>query len=179
MISNEYRDKLTIYHKAHPLWGNTAGLWGKLLVEETDKLNTFVTKYILDYGCGKGALKRFIEDNDFGEHLKVRNYDPAVQQFSTPLAVNDNYDVVACINTLEHVEPKHLQDVIEDIRDRTSSMSFFVIETDKTGQKLPITQTEQWWKMVVRNNFGKGWELVELNKNNATICFKMIRSKKK
>lgn len=111
---------------------------------------------ILDYGAGKGSLGEILGfllvDVDF------RQYDPGVKAIAkrpkTPA------DMVCCIDVLEHIEPKHLDEVIDHIRSLTSKWAFMTIHTGPAGKFLSdgrnahlIQQPIGWWVELVGRRF--------------------------
>jgi hypothetical protein len=66
---------------------------------------------LLDYGSGRGTLKRAIEaDPVLAEMIQVWEYDPTVKGCDIPPDRGSHF--VACLNVLDHVEPECLDDVL-------------------------------------------------------------------
>ena len=96
---------------------------------------------LLDYGCGKGEM---------GRHLPAYSYDPCVREFS--VRPEGTFDMVACCDVLEHVEPELLTNVLADIRDYADRAVYLVISTRPAGKILAdgrnahlIVQNKDWW----------------------------------
>ncbi len=101
---------------------------------------------ILDYGAGKRLLRTALKP--FGAELT--EYDPGIPEIaSLPAGV---FDLVCCIDVLEHVEPECLADVLADIRARTGALAFLTIHTGPAGKFLSdgrnahlIQKPVYWW----------------------------------
>jgi hypothetical protein len=66
---------------------------------------------VLDYGCGKGALKRDLDSR--GVRFDVREYDPAI---SGKDAMPAFADLVVCTDVLEHIEMERLGNVLNHLQ---------------------------------------------------------------
>ncbi len=142
MISKDYKQLLTDHHKARPTWGSTATRW----VSHIENLTR--DKYCfdgLDYGCGKGALKKFYKGQ-----TRFEEYDPGIEGKDT--IKKDSYDIVVCIDVLEHVEPEHIDKTLEEIVGLAKKIVFLVISTRKAQEVLEdgrnahlIVEDADWW----------------------------------
>jgi hypothetical protein len=96
----------------------------------------------LDYGSGKGGLKRALG-------FPIAEYDPAVPEHAAePSAA----DLVVCSDVLEHVEPDCLDDVLDHLQQLTRKAGYFVVSTRKARKSLPdgrnahlIVRPGKWW----------------------------------
>jgi hypothetical protein len=102
-------------------------------------------KTVLDYGCGKGALK-----DDIGNAVEVAEYDPAIPGKDAAPAPAD---LVVCFDVLEHVEPEYLPRVLIDLRRVTSNELFIIIPMSPSSQTLAdgrnahlIVKPSEWWR---------------------------------
>lgn len=68
------------------------------------------SKSVFDYGCGKQYLRKLFEDMG----IEYGGYDPAIKKYST-LDLSKQYDMVVCIDVMEHVEVKYHDIVLQDI----------------------------------------------------------------
>lgn len=101
---------------------------------------------ILDYGAGKRLLRTALQAFE----AKLTEYDPGIPEIaSVPLGL---FDIVVCIDVLEHVEPECLSDVLADIRALTGEVAFLTVHTGPAGKFLPdgrnahlIQQPFYWW----------------------------------
>jgi 2-polyprenyl-3-methyl-5-hydroxy-6-metoxy-1,4-benzoquinol methylase len=97
---------------------------------------------VLDYGSGKGSLKRALG-------LPVAEYDPAVPEHAAePVAA----DLVVCSDVLEHIEPECLDEVLDHLKQLAKKVGFFVIATRPAKKHLDdgrnahlIVEDREWW----------------------------------
>lgn len=73
-------------------------------------VRTTKSKSVFDYGCGKQYLKELLKNMG----VEYAGYDPAVKKYST-LDLSKKYDMVVCVDVMEHVEEKYHDVVLEDI----------------------------------------------------------------
>jgi 2-polyprenyl-3-methyl-5-hydroxy-6-metoxy-1,4-benzoquinol methylase len=143
LITPEYLKLNYQLHSEDALYGNrNKGLrYGDLLryVDAGER--------ILDYGCGKGMMGRYIRH--------VTNYDPVTYP-ENPLP----HPVVACIDVLEHVEPDCLDNVLQDISRLTQRLAYLVICRSRGTRTLPngvpahrIVKDAPWWTMALLPHF--------------------------
>lgn len=126
LISDEYKALLQKTHATSPGWGTTA------TKHHLDKLliATEGIKTILDYGCGKGALKPFLEADG---HV-VDEYDPGIPgKDSIP---RGHYDLVVCIDVLEHLEPDTVEANLLEMSILGDEL-FLIVDTVPAKKVLP------------------------------------------
>ena len=97
----------------------------------------------LDYGCGKQTLNESIKGID------VIGYDPCIEGLD---ATPDPHDIVVCTDVMEHIEPEHLQAVIQDLHRVTQKALFCTIATRPAVKILSdgrnahlIQEDHRWW----------------------------------
>lgn len=155
LISEEYRDLNEHLHK-NPKYGSRTreALYAKI----SDFMAETGSETLLDYGCGKGEM---------GRHLPAYSYDPCVAQFSK--RPEGTFDMVACCDVLEHVEPDLLDNVLSDIRQFADKAIFLTISTRPAGKVLAdgrnahlIVQGQNWWRERLTQNF-TFWQLTITN----------------
>ena len=110
-------------------------------------INRLEITHLLDYGCGANV--------NLAKHLKVKHkltyqaYDPGVPRFcKEPMPAQ----MVACIDVLEHVEPEHLEGVLDDLARLCEGVIFVTFYTGPAkkvlsdGRNAHLTQQPmQWW----------------------------------
>lgn len=113
MITDEYRQELLAMHEGS--WGTTGGLYaGDTVVAFLKEFPTIKT--ILDYGCGEGELKQWVEDAGITDKQWTL-YDPGITKFSE--RPKGKFDLVITTDVLEHVEEEMLNDVLDDLNKLT------------------------------------------------------------
>jgi hypothetical protein len=153
LISEDYRALQAEMHK-NPDYGVASVQRAPLVAQLARQLKA---AEILDYGAGKGRLAE-----ELGKHLgpsvAVRAYDPAIPAIAAPPAP---CRLVACIDVLEHIEPDHIDAVLDDLRRVTIGVGLYTIATGPAAKKMPdgrnahlIQQGAEWWmpKLFARFN---------------------------
>lgn len=145
MISDQYRKTLEQVH-------TTAGPWGNAARYHFDTIRRFVSEtgsqQVLDYGAGSsGFLARELPLQVPG--VAVHSYDPGIPAISTR---PEPAETVLCIDVLEHVEPEHIDAVLDDLKRVTLRHGLFNIATQPAERILPdgrnahlIVEPESWW----------------------------------
>jgi hypothetical protein len=107
---------------------------------------------VLDYGCGKGSLKRGLGNPDW-----MREYDPAVPGKD---ARPEIADLVMCTDVMEHIEPGLLDNVLTDLSRLAGKAAYLVIATRESVKLLPdgtsphkIVQNAGWWRSKLEEKF--------------------------
>ena len=118
LITPEYK-KALLYIHATSQFGDTAGNYAgnsvvNLLTEHPE------IETILDYGCGEGTLKNFVEDK--GIHKDWTLYDPGVADCQNE--PKDKFDLVITTDVLEHVEEPMLNSVIDHLQSLTGKFLY-------------------------------------------------------
>jgi len=128
-ITPEYQDALLNLHKQS--WGNSAGKYaGDSIVELLNEHPEIKT--ILDYGCGEGTLKDWVEDK--GIHREWTLYDPGMEQYKEK--PSGKFDLVITTDVLEHVEELMLNRVLAELRDYTGKFLYNEIACYFCGVKF-------------------------------------------
>ena len=165
MISAEYVEQNRQLHEDNDEYGANSYRWVKPVVA---LCATVKTKNVLDYGCGKGALVRALQEADFNAH----GYDPCVEEYS---ARPEPAVVVVCTDVLEHIEPEHIDAVLDDIQSLTLHAVYFIVSTRPAEKTLPdgrnahlsIHHSNEWlgrlmrrFRLVTFNDVGNGFMAV-------------------
>lgn len=144
-ITKDYARQQRTMHQ-NERYGRASLKWAPMVV---DLIRARDPLTILDYGCGKGALRKGIADALDGRVMV--EYDPGVKEFSE--LPGGSFDMVCCIDVLEHVEPECIEDVLDALRDKVGGFGFFTIHTGAAGKELPdgrnahlIQQPFSWWQ---------------------------------
>lgn len=140
LITPEYRALNLELHARVPSYGTGGHKWADVvrgLVEETG------AKSVLDYGCGKGTLKKALRP------ITVYEYDPAVPGKET---LPESAGVVVCTDVMEHVEPECTDAVIAHLCRLATRAVFVVVSCREGGKRLADgrpahinVQPQAWW----------------------------------
>jgi len=146
-ISKEYKKTLEEHHQSNPKWGTTAGRF--IHSVETLTKNHFCFDG-LDYGCGKGALVK-----GYKGQTRFTEYDPGIQ--GKDQLPQNQFDIVTCIDVLEHIEPSCVNDVLDEVIGKGKKVVFLVISTRPAIEKLKdgrnahlIIEDAEWWLKKIR-----------------------------
>lgn len=124
--------------------------YGAASMKFASRINELVADHrprsILDYGAGKRLLRKALHKCN----AELVEYDPGVPDISEP--PQGVFDMVFCIDVLEHVEPEFLGAVLSDIRARAGGHAFLTIHTGPAGKTLRdgrnahlIQRPIEWW----------------------------------
>lgn len=130
LLTPEYKALLTEMHE-------TTG-WGAGGHKRAANVNALAVGYgarhILDYGCGKGTLKRELVERWNWPVGVIREYDPGIPEKSE---LPEPADVVACTDVLEHIERDKLVAVIWHLFSLTQKAAYLLIVKQLSGKTLP------------------------------------------
>ena len=113
---------------------------------------------ILDYGTGQGGLVSLLKESDFLLDIDVQGFDPAVKEFSK--RPDQSFDIVTCIDVLEHIDRDAMGHVIKDLSSLSSGFVFFAVDliparkTLSDGRNAHITLAPaDWWAQQISAQF--------------------------
>jgi hypothetical protein len=106
LISDDYRKEQQILHEKGG-YGIASIQFAPMVSEVVNRMGVH---HLLDYGCGQCNLAKNLKVK---QKLTYQAYDPGIEQFSTPPVPAE---MVACIDVLEHIEPEHLDAVLDDLK---------------------------------------------------------------
>ena len=120
-------------------------------------------KTILDYGCGKAKFHSILFNNrkvpGSPMGINMTPYDPAVAQFSNK--PTGQYDLVLCIDVMEHVQEDKIDEVLKDIFTYSNKV-FLTITCYPATQILTNNKNAHytvkepgWWKEKLEPYNGK------------------------
>ena len=159
-ISDEQRALNKKLHQENAGYGNRddgAGVAGNLgtaivRIQQLGGCNS-----LLDYGTGKGKLVRKLREQ-VGNSITVDGYDPAVEEWDT--RPNRMYDIVTCLDVLEHIEVETIDSVLEDIKALTKNFCYLVIDLQPAVKKLAdgrnahiLLAPTDWWLSRISRYF--------------------------
>ena len=150
-IGQDYKEHMAKEHDGSK-WGTTGWKYaGQLIFEQL--LNRPYVKTILDFGCGKGTMKPFLEARL--PDIEVFEYDPGIPGKDT--LPPGQFDAVITSDVLEHIEPHLLDNVIKTLAEKTKWVLINDIACSPTyktfgegpykGQDLHLIVEEPiWWR---------------------------------
>lgn len=124
LISEDYRSQYRQLHQSSRRYGSGAHRWADIV---RHLVREYGLRDVLDYGCGKQALKAALPE------LDVRGYDPAFPELARR---PEPADLLFCCDVLEHVEPDSLSAVLADLQRLTRRYGFLLISTRPARQLL-------------------------------------------
>lgn len=140
-ISPEHAKQYQQYHLATP-YVRLPSRWLERVEALAKKLDA---QSILDYGSGPSrGISSYLPN------VEVRDYDPGVIGLDHE---PEPADLVACIHTLEHVEPECLAAVVADLHILARKALFVVVSCQPSTKVLPdgtawhtFVRDARWWK---------------------------------
>ena len=137
-----YLDQAKLMHQNPKYWKGHMIKKYMPQIEEIIKEHKIDT--ILDYGCGKAQ--------HHPEHWNAYKYDPAYPKYDKKPEAGRKFDLVVCIDVLEHIPQADLPRIIKEIFDYSDKYVFATAATNKAGKTLPngmnahaTVQPEEWW----------------------------------
>ncbi len=125
-------EKIYLYkllHKKDASYGSSSI---EYLPEILSMIEHLKPETILDYGCGKGAVDKAIQE--YCPDIKIFGYDPAIE--GKEVLPIEKADLVINTDVLEHIPEKELPIVLEDIR-KISEKVYFHLHHAKAICILP------------------------------------------
>ena len=155
-ITPNYLDLQAKLHQ-RPDYGTASLSFAPIVAEQMSRYNLTT---LSDYGAGKKNLLRGLRD--LGVHPKEYfPYDPVFPEYGDPKPA----DLVCCIDVLEHVEPRQLDNVLSELASITTNIGFFSIHMGPAVKILAdgrnahqIQQPSSWWLQRI----AKFFEVIEL-----------------
>lgn len=149
LISADYARLNADLHRTNPNYGASSARHAGIIRSTAER---YGCKSVLDYGCGKGALKPAL-----GFSLDVREYDPAIEgKDQRP----DPADLVVCTDVLEHIEPECIDAVLNDLKRVTAKAGFFIVSTVPSKKTLAdgrnahlLVRPYDWWLPELMKRF--------------------------
>ena len=146
LISDEYKILNQKLHKESEDYGASGDKIVSNILSIYDHGNYI--KSILDYGCGKGNLKKELIKNNLPKNI-IYEYDPCI---SGKDSLPKKTDLVICSDVLEHIEPDLLDNVLNHIYSLINKKLYLKISTKESNKILSdgrnahlIIQEPLWW----------------------------------
>jgi len=153
VISDQYKEMNKQLHADKPEYGADAQKDAAGVVKFARKSES---KIILDFGCGKGALKPAIAL--LAPDLTVLEFDPAIE--GKDQLPTEPVDLIAAMDVMEHIEPEYLTGVLESmcaLKPRLVIMKIALTPAKKflsDGRNAHILlQPPSWWRAQLDQYF--------------------------
>lgn len=150
LISSDYRELNRELHENGSGYGMGGWRW---IAPAVHFAQTCGARTVLDYGAGKGTFAKWFPQR-LG--MEVYSYDPVTYPSPPPAC-----DFVFCGDVLEHIEPDHLDAVLDDLRAKTRKAALLVISTRPAKKTLSdgrnahlIIQDASWWAERLQARYG-------------------------
>ncbi len=148
-ITDEYARLNRELHETNPKYG----VGGFRHADQVMVLrDSYDANTVLDYGCGKGMLKKSLGDPNW-----MSEYDPAVPGKET---LPGRADIVVATDVLEHIERDLIDNVLFQIARIADKAAFLVIATRPAGKTLSdgtnahkIIEDADWWRQKISERF--------------------------
>lgn len=169
MISEEYRKQQEKLHEREDYGSGHADIWGFLPPILNDVIRKFDIQSLTDYGCGKCHLFSVIESD---HKIKLQAYDPGIERYSADPVPTE---MVCCIDVLEHIEPEHLDSVLDKLAELTQKVAILSVHCGPAAKTLDdgrnahlIQKPLEWWlpriwerfHVKVMQDFGPGFFVI-------------------
>jgi SAM-dependent methyltransferase len=152
------------YRPDHPGWQATFDRIAEKIAAE------LAPRSVLDAGCGVGFLVRALRRRGIEAYgLDISEY--AIRQVPAEIAascwvgsVTDalprDYDLIVCIEVLEHLSPTEAEDAVENLAAHTDSLLFSSTPTDyREPTHLNVQPPEYWIGLFARSNLFRNVDL--------------------
>jgi SAM-dependent methyltransferase len=156
--SLEEAQKYHIQHQTHWI-GESLGEYKYQIWDVIARKNV---KTVLDYGCGKAHFHKLLFNNPKtpgAPTVQLTPYDPAYFPFAEK--PTGKFDLVLCIDVMEHVQEDQINNVLEDIFSFSDNV-FLTITCYKATQTLLngknahyTVKKPEWWKEKLKPYDGK------------------------
>ena len=158
LISKNYRKLNAQLHSSPRGFGGSGYRWVEhiRIIMDMRKISS-----LLDYGCGQSTLWSAFKKKYplYAKDIEYQEYDPCIPK--KDVMPKGLFDLVACTDVLEHVEPAYLDNVIAHIFSLTGKVVFFNIALRTADKMLPdgrnahlIIRPSAWWEKQLRNHLG-------------------------
>lgn len=148
-ITDEYARLNRELHETNPKYGIGGGRYADSVMVLRD---TYDATTVLDFGCGKGALKKSLGNPEW-----LSEYDPAIPGKDV---LPGRADIVVATDVLEHIEPDLLDNVLFQIARRADKAVLLAIATRPAGKTLSdgtnahkIIENADWWRQKLSERF--------------------------
>jgi hypothetical protein len=153
-ISSEYQQLIRELHEREDSFGG-----GRHVHVVAQLMRKFNVGTLSDYGAGKMRLAEVLR-KEFALQFDYFPYDPAFPEYGVATPA----DLVCCIEVLEHIEPDHIDAVLEELASITVKYGFFTVHCAESGKVLAdgrnahiLQRPISWWLTKLSHNFEIQW----------------------
>ena len=153
-ISPEYQQLIRELHEREDSFGG-----GRHVPVVAQLMRKFNVGTLSDYGAGKMRLADVLR-KEFALEFDYFPYDPAFPEYGPAAPA----DLVCCIEVLEHIEPDHIDTVLEELASITLKYGFFTVHCADSGKFLAdgrnahiLQRPISWWLTKLSRNFEIQW----------------------
>ena len=146
---------------------NTTTMSGRTTIKNKDKIKTVIDKInpvtVLDFGCGKGWQYTRQNVHEYWGIDKPYLYDPYVTKYNKlPGYSNKYFDLVLCVDVMEHVLPDEVDEVLHSIFFLGNFVYFHIdtkpaIKKFSCGTNFHVSLHESNWWINKLNEYGKNY----------------------
>jgi predicted double-glycine peptidase len=134
-------------------------------------------KTILDYGCGKATFHKILFNSKktpkSPQNINITGYDPCVPSFQK--RPEGKYDLVLCIDVMEHVQENKVDEVLKDIFSFSNNVFLTITCYPATqillnGKNAHYTVKDpEWWKEKLKPYDGLHKTIFQTKPNRSKI----------
>lgn len=161
IISPEYLDEQKNLHN-NPDYGVASLVFAPIVAKICRENNI---KNISDYGAGKKRLLEGLKKEGINE-IVYFPYDPVFPEYGEAKKA----DLLCCIDVLEHIEPKYVENTIRKLAELTVKVGFYSIHMGPATKILSngknahlIQKPTSWWLLKLCKYF----DIMHLQKHSA------------
>jgi hypothetical protein len=143
-LYEEYLEQAKLVHQEGNYWE------GKTLKKYITEIDQIIKDKnidtVLDYGCGQAQHQP--------QHWNITSYDPAVERFN--IKPTGQFDLVICIDVLEHIPQEGLKKVLNDIFSFNQKHTFLTVHSGIAIKALPngknahaTVMPHRWWNNLL------------------------------
>lgn len=143
LITEQYRAEQAALH-AKGDYGTASLQYGQTVAA---LLKSTQAHSLLDYGCG--SKRSLLQALTLPPDIVYEGYDPAIPAYAAPPLPAE---LVCCIDVLEHIEPRLLDNVLSHLAELCDPYGFFTVHTGPArkvlsdGRNAHLTQEgPDWW----------------------------------
>ena len=111
----------------------------------------------LVFGCGKAGLAKQLKTN-LDTDIRFEEYDPGLTEHS--LELSKNYDLITCVDALEHIDRRNIDETLMRIKRHCGGIFFYCIDLIPAVKQLSdgrnthiLLAPPDWWIGQISSHF--------------------------